>query len=102
MCRSLIPNFTQLQPQIWKIRAEIHLRPGVKFRFHCVDFNKNHSRSINLVEILYTELHSNRSRNMESTRRNTFTPLSKVWLTRSQFSPNSGLLNNSFSKEVLH
>jgi len=65
MCRSLIPNFTKLQQQIWKIRAEINLRPGVKFRFHCADFNKNHSRSINLVEILYTELHSNRSRNME-------------------------------------
>jgi hypothetical protein len=75
MCKSLIPNFTPLLPPIWKILAGIHLRPGVKFRFHCADFNKNHSRFINVVEILYTELHSNRSRNMESTSRNTFTPL---------------------------
>jgi len=59
-------------------RAEIHLRPGVKFRFQWADFNKNHSRSINLVKILYTELHSDRSRNMESTSRNSFTPWSKV------------------------
>jgi hypothetical protein len=47
------------------------------------------------VQIPYTEFHPDQITNAQSMAANSFTLLSKVWLSLSQFSQNSQLLNTS-------
>jgi len=39
-CWSLMPYFTQIEQEMWKIHTEIHSCPYVKYGFHSMDSHK--------------------------------------------------------------
>jgi hypothetical protein len=56
-------------------------------------FIKTTNAQQHYVPVPYNEFHPNQTINVESTDTNSFTPISRVWLSPRQFSQNSELVN---------
>jgi len=80
---------------MFKIWATYHLLPKVTYRFSA-QFSLTHNCSMVLLENLLCQMSTKLSRNVESNRGNSFTPLSQAMLSLYQFSQELTLAGQHF------
>jgi hypothetical protein len=95
--RDFIPN----QKKNVEDATKFNLNPSAKYVFYFTDFHEIHKYSSGITRRYRIKFHQNPSRNMKITDTKSYTFLSKVRLSSSQFKPNSSSLafiKNSYTK----